>query len=358
MTPQIEIGARPEVVSPVPGTFTFFLTDPLQSSDGGLITAWSNGLKVRTETNDRGYPSSEAGGSTAVHDGGNSGQPYQRMQRSASNPAVTIKKQLFRDVGSSLDATENASESQTTTLREQSLSGDDAGLQLEMDDGTSLETRILDALEFSSGRRKFLPFDQMDQIFTYEAILKELQPYYPDRTEEDLHILAHQVHDDVELPDSSLTTRRKIFGTLVRINKTASIIHFIDEGLYDSDLPFYFPNVNEQHEPVIRRTRQGQDVPVNCFTVPRWRSLERELFEQYQWEFQAPFFQVTPVNGQRRRPLHYSLGDHAVLPFIEDFKGERLGDMISAGYSEVWRVRSKQLSGKILTLSRSNFSHL
>lgn len=322
------------------------LTDHLQSSDGGLITAWSNGLNVWIETDDHGSPSSEAGGSVAVYDGGDSGQLHQRRQRSASYPAVTDKEQLIRDVGSnflspSRDAKEEASESKATTLREQSLSGDDAGLQLEQDDRTSLEARILDAHEISSGRlgKKFLPFDKMDQIFTYQAILEELQTHYPNRTEEGLQCLAHQIYDEVELPDSNLTTRRKIFGTLVRINKTATIAHFIDEGLYDSDLPFYFPNSNEQHEPVIRRTKQGQEVPVNCFTVPLWRTIERELFEQYQWEFQAPFFQVTPNNGQSRRPLHYSLGYHTILPYVEDFEGESKGDMISAGYSEVWRVR-------------------
>lgn len=322
------------------------LTDHSQSSDGGLITAWSNELKVRTETDDTGSPSSEAGGSTAVYDGGDSGQLHQSRQRSASYPAVTDKEQLIRDVGSnflspSIGAREDASESKATTLREQSLSGDDLAILLETDNGTSLETKILDALEVSSGRlgRKFLPFDEMDKIFTYKAILKEVQTHCPNRTEKGSQCLAHQVYDEFRLPDSSLTTRRKIFATLVRINKTASIIDFIDEGLYDSDLPFYFPNSNEQHEPVIRRTKQGHRVPVHCFTVPRWKSFERELFEQYQWEFQAPFFQVTPANGQHRRPLHYSLGNHTVLPFIEDFEGEGMGDMISAGYSEVWRVR-------------------
>lgn len=179
----------------------------------------------------------------------------------------------------------------------------------------------------------------MDKIFTYEAILKELHTHHLDLTEEGLQCLAHKVYDEVKLPDSSLTTRRKIFGTLVRINKAAWITNFISEGLYDSDLPFYFPNSNEQHEPVMRRTRKGHSVPVHCFTVPRWKPFERESFEQYQWEFQAPFFEVTPTNGQRRRPLHYELGYNSILPFTEDFEGEGMGDMISAGYSEVWRVR-------------------
>lgn len=332
-----------------PGIFSplNYPADHLQSSDSGIVTAWSNEpLKVQTEIDDTGTPSSEAGGSTAVYDGGDSGQLQQRRQRSASSPVVTDKEQLIRDVGSkflshSRGVGEEDSGSKATTLREQSLSGDESALQPETNHEINLESRILDALEVSSGRlgRKFLPFDQMDKIFTFEAILKELQAHCPSRTGEGLQFLAHQIHDEVKPPNSSLTTRRKIFGTLVRINKTACIIHFIEEGLYDSDLPFYFPSSTEQHEPVIRRTRQGQNIPVRCFTVPRWKPFERESFEQYQWEFQAPFFQVTPTNGTRRRPLHYPLGDNAVLPFIEDFEGEGMGDMISAGYSEVWRVR-------------------
>lgn len=316
------------------------------SSDSGPITAWSNELKVRTETDGTGSPTSETGGSSAVYDGGDSGQLYESRQRSVSYPAVTDKEQLIRDIGSnflfpSRDAREDVCESKATTLREQSLSGDDPALHLGTDGVASLEIRILGALEVSSGRtgKKFLPFDQMDKIFTYEAILKELHTHHPDLTEECLRCLARQVYDEIKLPDSSLTTRRKIFGTLVRINKAAWITNFIDEGLYDSDLPFYFPNSNEQHEPVIRRTKQGQEVPVYCFTVPRWSPFERELFEQYQWEFQAAFFQVTPTNGQQRRPRHYALGYKSILPFTEDFEGEGMGDMISAGYSEVWRVR-------------------
>lgn len=318
------------------------MTDHSQSSDGGLIIAWSNGLKVQTKTDDTGSPSSEAGGSTAVYDGGDSGQLHQRRQRSASYPAVTDKEHLIKDLGSnflslSIDTREDSSGSKATTLREQSLSDDDPAFQLETYDGTSLETRILGALEVSSGRlkRKFLPFNEMDKIFTYEAILKELQTHYPNQTQEGLQCLAHQVHDEIILPDSSLTTRRKIFGTLIRINKAAWITHFVDQDLHDSDLPFYFPNSTE-HGPVTRRTKEGHRVPIQ---FPRWKQFERESFEQYQWEFQAPFFQVTPTNGQHRRPRHYSLADHTVLPFIEDFEGEGMGDMISAGYSEVWRVR-------------------
>lgn len=176
----------------------------------------------------------------------------------------------------------------------------------------------------------------MDKIFTYEAILEELQTHFRDETQANLIHLAHQVYDEVDLSDSSLTTRRKIFGTLVRIDKAAWITHFIDEGLYDSDLPFYFSNSNEPYESVTRTTKEGHSVPIH---FPRWKHFEREAFEQWQWEFQAPFFQVTATNGQRKRPLHYSLGHNTILPFTEDFEGDGMGDMISAGYSEVWRVR-------------------
>lgn len=315
----------------------------MQSSDGGLITAWSNELKVKTETDDIDSPSSESGGSTAVYDGGDSGQLHQRRQRSASYPAVSDKEQPIRDVGSnflplSRDARDEASESKATTWREQSLSGEDRPLEIGTEDGSQLENKILAALKASTERhgRRFLPFNQMDKIFTFEAILEELQTQFRGGTQADLTRLAHQVHDEIDLPGSSLTTRRKIFGTLVRINKVAWITHFVDEDLYDSDLPFSFPSSNEHHEPVTRRSKKGNG---EAIPFPRCKQIERESFEQCQWEFQAPFFKVSPTKGQRRRPPHYSLSNKTILPFTEDFEGEGMGDMISAGYSEVWRVR-------------------
>ncbi|KAH8788977.1 kinase-like domain-containing protein [Diaporthe sp. PMI_573] len=318
---------------------------PLGGLDGGFINAWSNDLKVQTKSDDTGSPSSEAESSTAVYDGGDSGQLRQRRTRSASYPAVANKEQLIKDVGSNFVCSNHTevdtSEPKATTSREQSSSCDDTTLEPETEDGTSLENRILGALEVSSGRhgRRFLPFSRMENILTYDAILKELQIHYQDWTPEDLQSLAHEIFDEIKLPDSNLTTRRKIFGTLVRINKAAWITQFIEEGLCDSDLPFYFPSSNEPYQSVVRITNEGNRVSIQCFTVPRWKPLERELFEQYQWEFQAPFFQVTPTKGQRKRPIHYALRDNSILPFTEDFEGEGTGSMYSGGYSEVWRVR-------------------
>lgn len=295
---------------------------------------------MQSEASDTGSASSDAGGSTAVYDGGDSGQLHQRRQRSVSYPTATYQEQLIKDVGSTFlspnqNPREDTSGSKATALRNASHH---RALQIETEDGSCLENKILAALKPSSERlgRRFLPFNRMDKIFTYEAILEELQTHFRDETQVDLSCLAHQVYDEVELPDSSLTTRRKIFGTLVRINKAAWITHFIDQGLYDSDLPFYFPNSNEQHGPVTRRTKEGHKIPIN---FPRCKHFERESFESWQWEFQAPFFEVTPTNGQTRRPLHYSLSDNTILPFTEDYEGKRNGDMISGGYSDVWRVR-------------------
>lgn len=314
-----------------------------QSSDGGFITAWSNELKLQLETGDNGSPSSEAGGSSAVYDGGDSGQLHQRRQRSASDPTSTDKEQLIKDVGSTFHfpshiPKEYALELKAATLQDASPSCGDTAIQIDTEDGSRLENKILAALEVSAERlgRRFLPFNQMDKIFTYEAVFEELQTHFRDATPEEVSLLAHQVCDEFKQADSSLTTRRKIFGTLVRINKAEWITHFINEGLFDSDLPFYFPNSNEQQEPVTRMTKKGQRIPIK---FPRWRYFERESFEQRQWEFLAPFFEVTPTNGKRWRPLDYFLGDNTILPFTEDFEGESMGDMISAGYSEVWRVR-------------------
>lgn len=342
-------GAQPPGVSLAKeNSCACYLADHLQGVDGGATTtSWYDGLKDQEEPYDSGSPSSEAEGSTAVYDGGDSDQLRQTRQRSASDPVVVDKEQIIKDVGSnflcSLREEEDGSGRQVPivkVMQERSSSYDKRSLELETEDETNLEGRIVGALEVSSGRngRKFLPFNRMDHIFTYDAILKELKIHYGDWTSECLQTLAHDIYDVVE-SGSKLKSRRKIFGTLVRITKTACITQFIDEGLFDSDLPFYFPSSVEPYQPVTRAPNGGDRRPIQCFTIPRWKTLERELFEQYQWEFQAPFFEVPPTKGQRKRPIHYALRDNSVLPFTEDTEGEEPGAMYSGGYSEVWRVR-------------------
>lgn len=330
-------GAQTNVVSVVQGTLRYcHWIDNLQISDGRPIMSWADDLKVQTGTDENlRSPNSESGGSSAVHDGGDSGQLQQRRQHGLACSEATNQDQLFKDVGSKFlspshhSGEEDTADSTATTLREHSPSP------------ASFESRIRGALQVSSGiqKRRFLPFDKFDQIFTYNSVLEELRTHYKDETQEQLHALARQVFDEVELPKTGYTSRRKIFATLVRIDKAAEITHFIKEGLYDSDLPFYFPSAYEDHKPVYRRTERGEEIPIHCFMVPRWRPFDRETFAQYQWEFQAPFFIVTPTNGRRGRPRHYPLENDTILPFIEDYEGEGRGDMISAGSSEVWRVR-------------------
>ncbi|KAF3765541.1 kinase-like protein, partial [Cryphonectria parasitica EP155] len=133
--------------------------------------------------------------------------------------------------------------------------------------------------------------------------------------------------------------RKRIFATLVLINQVVAIGDFIQEGLYDMHLPFYLPDQKlDLHGDVYRLSNPEEDntkIPIPLFSG--WKSLERENFEKYQWQFLAPFFDV--MSGENSRPLHYVLEDSRILPFIEDLEGKGPEPVISGGYSEVWRVK-------------------
>lgn len=235
-----------------------------------------------------------------------------------------------RDGDNLTDSKDNFTDSKATTLQERNL-GD----------------KIISALESSQStsgdRKKFLPSDQIDAIFTLEAVQEELQRHFKDseRSSDDLRSLAHRICDPAEVSTGCESTRKIIFATLVRIEEAPRIVQFIAEGLYDCHLPFRFPSVQSEDGLAYRQAGpdEGQ-VPIQLFS--QWGPFDRESFEQYQWEFQAPFFKLDS-DEQHRRPLHYEFPENAILPFMEDHEGEGLDLMqISGGFSDVWRIKIHQ----------------
>ncbi|KAJ4388601.1 hypothetical protein N0V93_006059 [Gnomoniopsis smithogilvyi] len=193
----------------------------------------------------------------------------------------------------------------------------------------------------NSNRDKFLPDGELNQIITLDRVFAELdRSFQPKKSPDDLQRLSHQVWDEVEVPESPSTHRRKIFATLVCINKAADITWFIDENLYDCHLPFHLSEIPQQESQVHRKTKTGDEVQIHCFSKMGWSVLDNENCQKYQWSFQAPYLRIMS-DGQRQRPLHYRFDDRQILPFIEDSeeKGASGQMMMSGGFSEVWRVR-------------------
>ncbi|KAJ4413666.1 hypothetical protein N0V82_008395 [Gnomoniopsis sp. IMI 355080] len=277
------------------------------------------------------------GPSTAPQNGTNFAPPQQRQ---TSNESLNDNDIVHIGTGYQLAASTSLSESElslATTLPRPTLQGPSLAAEDETSDKT-LEMHIRASLRTSVGndRDKFLPNGEFDQIMQWDRVYEELARSFHEKSQDDLQKLTHQIWDEIEFADAPPTNRRKIFATLVCINKATYITFFIDEGLYDSHLPFYFSEITHHKLQVYWKTRADEEVQIHCFSEMGWSILEYENFQQYQWSFQAPYFEIMS-DGKRKRPLHYRFDDRHVLPFVEDYEEEGTSGryMFSGGYSEL-----------------------
>ena len=187
------------------------------------------------------------------------------------------------------------------------------------DDAVKLGRRIRVALQTSSWEkehRKFLPIDELERIINMEAIQRELLRNGKDAG------LAQKVWG-TKGSKSELTTRRKIFAILVMVDNVAAITDFIDEGIFDSHLPFLFRDGTGDRAgtfDVYRKLkgREGEpDREIEIEFFQEWDDLKLESFKSSQWQVLAPYFSLVSKDN---KVVHYNLDDQSVLPFIEDDK--------------------------------------
>lgn len=226
-------------------------------------------------------------------------------------------------------------------------SGNAGSTQVWSDDSeppVELELRLRESMLPSGDGEQFLPINMFEKLMTKKTILSELVRVLSHYSAESLRKLVDTICDeanDLKLPS---TTRKIIFATLVCIDKAHCVTVFIDEDLYDCYLPFKFANklANKlRHDFVLyRKTSSNDQVQIQRISKMGWSIRERENFQNYQWRFLAPYFEMVS-DGKRRWPLHYIFDDEQVLPFVEDSSKEGRGEpsMVSGGYSDVWRVR-------------------
>lgn len=203
----------------------------------------------------------------------------------------------------------------------------------------NLGRKIRAALQTSSWERagkKFLPIDKLDQIITRKAIGEELQRQGIEVS------LVNEIWEAEGSETSSLTTRRKIFAILVLVEKVPAIIDFIQQGLFDNDLPFVFRDGTGDRAgsfDVYRKVKQRDRKPDNEVELQffqEWNDSTLDSFNQNQWQLLAPFFSL--VSKDNTNVSHYNLGSNVVLPFIED-------DVVDeppaqhGGFAEVRRVK-------------------
>ncbi|PSR85616.1 kinase-like domain-containing protein [Coniella lustricola] len=184
----------------------------------------------------------------------------------------------------------------------------------------------------------FLPLDELERLITIKAVFQELRKHETFRQKPDDYLrgLANKVCRNSKV-GSFITTRKKIFGTLLLITQIHAIERFIEDDLWDKDLPFSLERLNRNTKHSKNEMYREDKSPIRLFST--WTSHNCESFYLYQWKFLTPFFKMALTDNTR--PLHYPLHKHHVLPFIENLEnaGSDCEIMVSGGFSEVWRVK-------------------
>jgi len=189
----------------------------------------------------------------------------------------------------------------------------------------SLQDELFSAIHPSHSEKKgFFPKGQLSTMLTEECVRRELDKYLHDLHDEKvIEGYAKKICSKSEIwcgspvDDSKRKARcfRRLFAILVLIEKTASIVKFLEESedVSDADLPLIkVPRLNERGMFDLR-LRRKRDVVLNC--CKNWNQLNVRNFEEWQWTTLSPFF---GKGEQRKEVHHYRLQDAVILPFISD----------------------------------------
>lgn len=146
-------------------------------------------------------------------------------------------------------------------------------------DDVELELQIRKSLLPPSSREQFLPNNELDRIVTFDTVYTELVSVLGcENSQNDLKKISQQICNKVKRPESSSTSRRKIFATLVCINKAACILDFIHENLYDCHLPFNLRDPYPKEIYVYRKMKNNDAARVDCFSRKGWSIMDCENF--------------------------------------------------------------------------------
>lgn len=128
---------------------------------------------------------------------------------------------------------------------------------------------------------------------------------------------------------------KKIFLTLVLVEKTSAVLQFLSVNVTDDDLPLVKVHRPGKPRVIFDLARRNQpNVPLQCFR--HWTSSAIRGFEEWQWTTLAPFF----AKSEKTVP-HYVFQDRRIMPFIARSRRKVNTDdrfEFEGGFSEVSRV--------------------
>lgn len=207
----------------------------------------------------------------------------------------------------------------------------------QVEDLGGLIRRATITVSHAGAENKFLPNDALEKIITRNRVRQELS-HHKVVSPEELDIWTDKIWE-ITTPSalrssSQRTTTRKIFTILGLLEKVPDIIYFVEEGLYDSDLPF--ESSGNSHPQLRGKGKDGNSNHITLFD--KWKVHEVEYFRNNQWLLMAPYFHFATETN--RIAPHYKLQNGIILHFVEDLGQEsRAGDHTAGGYADVWRIK-------------------
>ncbi|KAF4161116.1 hypothetical protein CNMCM6069_006079 [Aspergillus lentulus] len=115
-------------------------------------------------------------------------------------------------------------------------------------------------------------------------------------------------------------TSMKLFAILVSRKRGADILRFLDEGISDTDLPFFMKPARTGSERMTLQTNGGRDIKA----LSEWTDPEIKSLAKKQWRMLAPVFE---------QGKHYDFPVAQILPFTNSGRIE-----IESGFSEVFQA--------------------
>lgn len=199
--------------------------------------------------------------------------------------------------------------------------------------------------------RSFIPFDRIYELITRETVTEELQRV-AQHTDKPVALIRpiHQIAKDVCPADGDRTvhaqgeddvpesrSRRKIFGVLVSMDMPASIEVFLDNNIFDVDLPLRITRHESTTQMTLSSGSKAKEIGRFLGGYNEFSCKSVEEFIDRQWEFIAPFFAPRLSEVLDSIP-HYKLPRESILPWVDD---DQSGDILSheGGFGEVYRVR-------------------
>jgi hypothetical protein len=223
-------------------------------------------------------------------------------------------------------------------------------------DNWQLEVEFLDSrIGGEQGEdREFIPLDKLMSLTSPHIVRNELRSCEDLRelTDDELAKLTSDIcemaappaasGDKAAAPSQDKTCRRAIFAILVLLNRTSSISHFVEFGIWDCHLPFRREKREHASRPpyYIMYDNTGRVIPDECFDG--WKTCDRETFTNMQWQTLSPYF-VFATEEDPTTIRQYDLYDPkrpnaVIFPFLSPTQDGLQEQRLYGAFGEVWQV--------------------